>query len=429
MDPRRNLLLIADIGYASPYWLDYCRILQEELGWSVKVITPEMNRWQKKFFDVSKIGSVEILETANFPMFYRRNQGMPRCLRIFSSVGKLIIAKTRNFFHLKNTKPFALDHNDWVPLAVSQILQLNNNWKIDAMISTCLPFETHVIASEVYQCLSVPWIADYRDPYSYSHTRLSDYSSSFIEREMKIISKAAACTTTSLGFSDAIKKVYGGSIHVLHNGFDEVTVPVDSQLNTPIEILYQGSIYKNFQDISIVLDALDQFYSGMNTVRQSLTPIRITFGGFSTHIVAEYFTKNSRTIPGWVKLQGLVNFQTAKRMQQKADFVLLLNWEDHQQPGVMQTKLYEYLSSGTPIISTGGSGRDETAEIVLKTNTGQHFKDAQALSKYLEKVSASRNVIYNPNYSEIEKYSRSNQARFLSELLINYLSLDPKTER
>ena len=416
MSKSKHVLLIADIGYASPYWLDYCRILHNDFGFEVKVISPKMNRWQKKFFDIGKAGSVEIIETKAFSMFYRRLQGMPRNLRrLFKFVDS---AKSRisNRAHNANLRSQNTDHRDWVPVALDEALKLNKWWEIDVVISTCLPFETHEIANRLSGLESIPWIADYRDPYSFSHTRKTPAEIKTVEYEKEIISSANVCTTTSLGFSKAIQKVYTGPIHVIHNGFDDLNLIQKKSMSLPIEILYQGSIYQDYQDVSIVLEALDLFYESYSNSTFDL-PILITFGGFSTHIIDAFYSLNSRDLPSWVKLQGVLGFKSTQLLQQSVDFLLLLNWEDFSQPGVMQTKLYEYISSGTPIISTGGSSRDETFEILLITNTAKHFDDSTSLAQYFLELVQNPMIDYSPNYLEIINYSRQSQAGQLAQVI------------
>jgi glycosyltransferase involved in cell wall biosynthesis len=391
--------------------------LQEEYGWHVKVISPSMNLWQKIFFDVKKSGPVEILGTRGFPMFYRRHQGMPRYLRFFvesvSTLGNRLHQLIRNIESI----PRISNHEKWIPLAINEALKLSKDYKIDLIISTCLPFETHVIASQISKLINVPWVADYRDPYSFSHTLNGLTEPKIVEFERETLLHAAACTTTSNGFSLAIAKVYSGRIIQLHNGFESINFNISKDLNKPLEILYQGSIYSNFQDISILLDALDSVYNDLPSNCESKIPLIATFGGFSTHVVKNHFDSKGREIPKWVKLQGVVSFKKAKKMQQDADLVLLLNWEDYSQPGVMQTKLYEYISCGTPIISTGGSGQDETSLVLKETNTSNHFHDSSELFSHLQNILITKTIRYSPNYTEISKYSRSRQAGVLSELL------------
>lgn len=421
MNYSRNLLLVADIGYASPYWLDYCRLLQEEHGWNVKVVTPAMNFWQRKFFNTSKAGTVEVLETSDFHMFYRRYQGMPKYLRLACTKYKHYWEKFRTKSNQLNFRDTNENHIGWVSVATRDILKLHEHWRIDILISTCLPFETHLIASEIAQYGSIPWIADYRDPFSFSHTNISPISSETIALERKTLKSASACSTTSVGFSAAVNKVYDGEVFVLHNGFDELNVKKVQHLKKPINISYQGSIYKDFQDITIILDALDLFYSNIILKPYIDLPITIAFGGFSTHLIKNHYDSKSVPLPPWVELKGVVDFLVAKRIQHESDFLLLLNWEDEKQPGVMQTKLYEYISSGTPILSTGGSGKDETAQILRETNTSFHFQSALTLCQYLQKVIRDGSIDYNPDFKMIAKYSRGFQAKQLSEFLLRYI--------
>ena len=341
---------------------------------------------------------------------------MPSNLRrIFQAVN---YAKSRilNRAHSANLTSHNTDHRDWVPVAVDEAVKLSKWWGIDVVISTCLPFETHEIANQLSSLESIPWIADYRDPYSYSHTRKKSADNKTAEHEKKIIASANVCTTTSLGFSNAIQKVYMGPIHVIHNGFDVLNLSQKNSMTLPIEILYQGSIYQDYQDVSIVLDALDLFYESYNNSGDGL-PVIITFGGFSTHVIDEFYALHSRNLPSWVKLQGVLDFKSTQVLQKSVDFLLLLNWEDFSQPGVMQTKLYEYIASGTPIISTGGSSRDETFDILRSTMTAHHFVDSHSLAQFLRNLISNLEHEFAPNISEIAKYSRKSQAKILADLI------------
>ena len=150
-------------------------------------------------------------------------------------------------------------------------------------------------------------------------------------------------------------------------------------------------------------------------VGSSMDGIESTFG--RDRVIDAFYSLNSRDLPSWVKLQGVLGFKSTQLLQQSVDFLLLLNWEDFSQPGVMQTKLYEYISSGTPIISTGGSSRDETFEILLITNTAKHFDDSTSLAQYFLELVQNPMINYSPNYLEIINYSRQSQAAQLAQVI------------
>lgn len=239
-----------------------------------------------------------------------------------------------------------------------------------------------------------------------------------------MIRAANLCTTTSQGFASVLKHVYKGDVFQIHNGFDELCEPKTYRgvQKKSITILYVGTIYREFQDVSIVLQALEHYYSTQRMDhKEKVLPITLTFVGFSTDIITNYYKSRSLKFPPWIKLHGLVDYKTAKKMRERADFVLLFNWEDSSQQGVLSTKLYEYIASGTPIICTGRNYRDESSKILQQTNTATWFHDPLDLSEFLRKCVLNGVVNYAPNYEEIAKYSRSQQAQRISDLIYKVL--------
>lgn len=416
MEKRIRALLICDIGFASPYWPIFCQHLAEEHNWDISVITPSMNRSQRNFFGLASPNerSYDIFETTDFKMEYRKHAGLPRIFRFFSSKFERIKLKVHN--SKRSELEGEIDSHDlWLKPAFKLALEKNFEKSFDLVISTCLPFASHVIAHEIKAELGIPWLADYRDPYSYSHTSPVAPLSSQIEFEKNTLSNASICTTTSIGFGETIRKVYAGPISVIHNGFNSLEVPRPHKMSDQVIISYQGSIYDRYQRFDIVLEALDIYYRRDVVSTKPLKAIRLRFGGYSTHLIHNYFKSQSREIPEWIEIVGVKSAKETRKIQIESDFLLMLNWEDKSQSGVMQTKLYEYLSSGTNVIATGGF-EDESYEILQKSGICLFFKDAQELAKFFLELNQPNQLGFNRNDLAIEEYSRSNQAKKIDEI-------------
>ena len=414
-------LLICDIGFASPYWPIFSEHLAAVHNWDIVIVSPKMSKAQCKFFNIPNQNSrnYDIRETWNFRMQYRKYAGYSKILRKFLTVLEQTVLNMLRFFRAQ-LKMSQGDHTGWIPPAVKLAKSLHLEKPFDLIISTCLPFEAHQIASILKFEMQLPWIADYRDPYSYSHTVNDEPRLERIALEHKTVANADLCITTSLGFSNAIRKVYSGPIEVVHNGFDKLEPLRDSEFDEPIMISYVGSIYSDFQDISLVLNALDSFYSQFKVTEQFKLPIKLRVGGFSTHLVKDFFQQNSRSIPNWVELIGVTSIAKARKIQMESDFLLMLNWEDRDQAGVMQTKLYEYISSGTRILATGGY-EDESNQILKLSGTCSWFQDAQSLSTFLFDIARNKQLPIQRNDVDLEQFSRKNQAMVINRLATDLL--------
>lgn len=352
-------------------------------------------------------------------MEYRKYAGYSRIFRrVFLSVDKFILNGISS--RRTQSKTSIGSHADWIPAATKLSKSLHVKKPFDLIISTCLPFEAHQIASILKLKFEIPWIADYRDPFSYSHTVIGSPKSDKIELERATLVNADLCLTTSLGFSRAIRKVYAGKIEIVHNGFNRLEPLRSSKLNNPILISYQGSIYKEFQDIELVLSALDSCYMQLNDMGRNDLPIIFRVGGFSTHMITEYFQQQAKEVPAWIDLIGVTSISETRRMQIDSDFLLMLNWEDKNQAGVMQTKLYEYVSSGTRIIATGGF-LDESSDILKISGSCFSFKDTRALRDFLLRIIETDQLEINRDDVGLERFSRRSQAGVIHRLAVDLL--------
>jgi hypothetical protein len=278
-----------------------------------------------------------------------------------------------------------------------------------------LPFSSHVIGSSLQRIFDIPWIADFRDPFSYSHTNTSEPDPFKVKKEIEVLASASLCTTTSLGFSAAVSKVYAGPIKVLHNGFGDMHPLRTQHLGSTILISYQGSIYRDFQKVDLILEALEIFFTSHTKITTTKKSIKFRIGGYSTHLVTEYFQAKNKQLPEWIEIIGVTSAKDTLKIQRDSDFLLMLNWEDTKQPGVMQTKLYEYLCSGTRIIATGGF-QDESVEILTNSQVCTFFYNSYDLAQYFHVLVNSDTAEITRNEDYIQQFSRRNQAVILNEM-------------
>jgi glycosyltransferase involved in cell wall biosynthesis len=398
----KNILVVCDLGYGSPYWNDFSTYLSNE-NFKVTVLSPKMNIFQKKFLGVPYFPNYHLIQTKEFQMFYRKMHAYPRIIRFCI----FIISKFLNFNLVQSE-----NHHKWVTPAIQLAIKRNNKIKFDLVISTCLPIESHIIASEISKQLRIPWIADYRDPYSFNHTRLNAISSEEILWEKELLSNADVVTTTSLGFANLISNVFNGRIEIIQNGYAKVQKR-KSRNNSVLQILYPGQIYPKFQKPEILLQALDK----INYQSRFSGKVVVNFSGVSTGYISQYFKNLNQEIPNWVNLKKQFSLKKSISLQNKADLLLLLNWEDSGQKGVMQTKLYEYLASGTPILATGGFGNDETAEILHRSNVAVNLQDSTAVYNYLYNILESGFIPYDLNIEFLKELSREQQTKKLAGII------------
>lgn len=121
--------------------------------------------------------------------------------------------------------------------------------KIDAIVSTGPPHSMHLIAFQLHKKLTIPWLADFRDPWTgidfYHQLKLTPLAHHLHQKlEKKVLSSASAITVISKDMADEFNSIVKRDYLMVTNGFDEQDIsPLpQNQLDTGFTISHIGSI-------------------------------------------------------------------------------------------------------------------------------------------------------------------------------------------
>ena len=128
--------------------------------------------------------------------------------------------------------------------AANQYLKKN---EVDAIIATGEPFVLFHYASLLSKKYNIPWIADYRDPWTQNNKRGDNIIRRLWDNflETKTLKNAAFITTVSALFKAEIRtKIKKKHIHIIANGFisEYFKNPEQLKTNQKLVICYMGSI-------------------------------------------------------------------------------------------------------------------------------------------------------------------------------------------
>lgn len=289
----------------------------------------------------------------------------------------------------------------------------------DVVISTSNPWLSHLVPF----CLKlinkkIKWIADFRDLWSINHYGYIKKNSfrnrvhTFIEKA--IISKCNAITTVSEPLAHDMKQLHTEKeIKVIYNGFEELSAVSESKNSDKVTIVYTGTIYKGRRDPSVLFHAVSQLISEKAIEKDK---IEILFFGAKHGDLENIIDKNdiSRDI---VKVLPMISRHECISIQNKASALLLLEWGDTENKGILTGKLFEYLAAGTPIISIGPDETFESSKLIIKTNTGFVCANDTEKAKNAILQIYKNNYSYSPDYEVIGEFSRKEQAKSLERLV------------
>ncbi|CAN5171570.1 glycosyltransferase [soil metagenome] len=253
----------------------------------------------------------------------------------------------------------------WRRPALRAARTLVKNWRPDMIVSSALPFTCHVVARKLARELDVPWIAEFRDlfaenPYN-DVARWRAWLNGVIERHT--MKDASGCTTVSQPLADALVAAHGRPTAVILNGFDAADVVpgiVPPRGPRPLRILYTGIIYPGRRDPRPLFAAIAKL------------------GEHGKQIVVDFYGQDMRGVAAMAAEAGVsaqvrifspVSYQKALRLQQEADILLLLLWDDPREKGVFTGKIFEYAGAGRPILSIGAEA-GVAAELIRERKLG-----------------------------------------------------------
>lgn len=254
---------------------------------------------------------------------------------------------------------------------------------VDAIVSTGPPHTTHLIALGLKSKLRLPWLADFRDPWTSMDyykdlmlTNRADRKHHMLELEVL----ARADVVTVIG--RAMQKEFdskGANVHVVTNGFDEDDFTSEkAKLDAKFSIVYTGSMYEN-RNPQALWSALEELRKESHPLLDSLEIKLIgTVDRSVINSVREAGVENILT------LISNVPHKEAIQMMKSAQILLLQIDRAESAQWVVTGKLFEYLAAKRPILCIGPVDGD-AAGILDQTKAGCTigFDDIQGIKKHL----------------------------------------------
>lgn len=304
----------------------------------------------------------------------------------------------------------------WVPFAIAGARRENRSQAFDAILTTGPPHSTHLIGSWLRAAWKIPWIADFRDPWTEIYYAEDLARSRAVHRidewmERSVLERADLLLTVSEPLMESMAARSRSPVMVIRNGFDSA----DFQSEAPkmrrdvFEIVYTGSLFGVPYGF---LDALVQIRD-----RRPRSRIRLRLVGSVPVEMASAL--NARRLSDITRIEDPVSHDAAIRIMRSAALLLLtIEPEWSYASGVVPGKTYEYLASGRPVLGIGPGG--DAAVILRRTGAGTMISpdDVGAIDTFIERHyvawEAGKPVTGAPR-DQIQEYSREAGAEQLGQ--------------
>lgn len=407
-------------------WLKFCKYLPE-YGWQPTVITVKNGSYP--YEDVTLVDdvptSLRVLKTDTFEPFrmYNLLRGK-KGKQVEVAMGSIkgtpsLFSRIANYIRSNYFIPDArVGWNKYALRAAIREIELN---KPDLIITTGPPHSTHLVGLKLKSLYQIPWIADFRDPWTtiYYNALLKRTNSSIRKDqnfENEVVKKADILVVTTPGMKEEFAD-RSSNIETIPNGYDEEDF---EEVNLKKEdenfrLAYIGNLKEN-QNLPALWKAIKSLSEDINFKSK----FRLCLTG-SVHQSIRNDIQN-QGISDLVEYHPFVEHKTAVRRMQNSDCLLLPIPVSTRNHVILTGKLFEYLASRRPILAIGpiqGNASqilNECQHSPMLDYADQKGIEAQVKSLF-DKAEQSGlcEIVGNDNYL---KYSRKGLALFLSETMI-----------
>jgi hypothetical protein len=258
----------------------------------------------------------------------------------------------------------------WYRPAIRTLSKYLKNNQVDAIVSTGPPHTTHLIAMYISKKFSVPWLADFRDPWTkidfYHKLKLSSRANKLHKNlELKVLMNADAITTVSESWANDFFKISDRKPLVINNGYD----PADfidkssNKLDTNFSITHAGSMNAD-RNPSIFWEALCFLIKKEKDFKNNLS-IRL-IGPVDISVVKSIEENDLNDYVTYI--DNLNHNKVIDNLVSSQLLFLPLNNSPNVN-GIIPGKTYEYIAAQRPILCIGDINGD-TSKILHKTNAG-----------------------------------------------------------
>ena len=269
----------------------------------------------------------------------------------------------------------------WLPFALLAAHRHLKGWTPEIIYASRPPSTSLVVGRLLARRYGVPWVAELRDrwvddPYRWYPEWRTRLEETLFERPT--LGAAAAIVTVSEPWAQFYAKKYGKPTEVVYNGFDMADFREEPNPGRAgarsLRIVYTGQIYHGRRDPSALFRALQLMGAEADNVR-------VEFYGTEESLVVPFAARHD--VSHLVAVRPQVPYLEAIAIQQRADVLLLMQWDDPREQGNVPGKLFEYLGARRPILGLGLEN-GVPAAIIRERSAGFFSNDPQAIAAQLK---------------------------------------------
>jgi glycosyltransferase involved in cell wall biosynthesis len=243
----------------------------------------------------------------------------------------------------------------WYPAAAAGGMRLLRERPFDLIFSSAFPITSHLVARTLKRRSSLPWVAEFRDPWS-DDPEFRVVSAAALRLERAMAAEADAVVLPNQGWAEYYARRWDVETSVIGHG-SGTTFPRTVRRPNPPVLAHVGSYYPGRQRLETLWLALAEMRR-----RGYAIPRLRWVGAFPDEARAELERHGLEDI---LDVRGLVSQSEALSLMSGASGLVACGFVDTGpiSLGLRPAKLLEYMASGVPIIYVGHL-HDEAARML-----------------------------------------------------------------
>ncbi|MBP7497140.1 MAG: glycosyltransferase family 4 protein [Bacteroidales bacterium] len=398
-------------------WLKFIKYFRE-FGWEPFVYTPSNPEYPVA--DYSLINDIpENIEIIKQPIrepykFYKLFTGIKKSEKVSAAflsenkkpkLSQKISVWLRGNLFIPDARCF------WINPSVRFLKNYLINNKIDLIVTTGPPHSLHIIGMKLNKKLNIPWLADFRDPWTnidyYKDLKLSRFADRKHHKlEKEVLAGADAVITIGKTIAAEFNLIHKRNYFVIPNGYDdadfalgevsasgEVAKSGEASLSGEVSplgeasplrpdkkfsLVYIGSMPKSRNPL-VLWKALEELINSDLAFAENIE-VKI-IGKVDIHIRQSI---NDYKLDNYIQFSDYVPHNDITVLLSKAQVLLLLINNTPNAKGIITGKFFEYLAAKRPILCIGPTD-GEIAGIINNTACGSvvDFDNTEALKAIL----------------------------------------------
>lgn len=312
----------------------------------------------------------------------------------------------------------------WLPHAVGPGTRLARRSGARAILSSGPPFTANLIGGLVRRRTGLPWVQDFRDPWTRApyypvRPRLSQRLDEWLEHwTLRNATRTLAVNRTILeDFRARYPDTESERLITLTNGFDEEDFAgIERRWPDRMTLVHTGTLYaaRDPHALRAALSDLCREEEGF------AGGVELVLAGRTDPSMIEAF--RVPPLDRLVRDVGYLPHAESLRLLRAAHLCLLFIGDEPQSRGMLTGKLFEYLGSGTAILAIAPE-EGEAAEVIRRCRAGKVFAPADGpgirewLRRCWRRFRAGDHLFEEPDTAQVARFGRRSLAGQLAAIL------------